>query len=223
MENTRSTELIKIFNNEEKMYEGGDLWYYAKKLFFARNVKNGFHGHAHMMHVICEVYDAIKVIKIGQYYARALMIAAMFHDYGHTGDGTQPDSINIQKAIKGIKRHIHPADKKYIKDILILIRSTEWMGSSVNTLFEKHFVIDILRDADMSFMFTYDWMQYIIFGLSTEKNVSPREILQMQRSFLENHVKFYSSWGKEKFGSRIPARIEEMKLLEEKFLVTTQQ
>lgn len=220
MENTKSLQLIKIFNNDENLYAGGDLWYYAKKIFFAKNVKNGFHGYDHMTHVVCEVYDAIQIAKINPVYARALLIAAIFHDYGHSGDGSKSDSFNIERAVKAVKRHLQKDDKPHIKFIISLVRSTEWSNVVGHNTLEQDIFINILRDADMSYMFSDSWMHFVIFGLSTEQKKSPSDILEIQTPFLEHKVRFYSQWGKAKFGKRIPARIAEMKIWQEKMLGT---
>lgn len=210
--------LIQIFNNDEKLYAGDDLWYYAKKLFFAKNVKLGYHNFRHMMHVTYQVYDAIKYMKINPVAARYLLIAAMFHDYGHSGDGKRSDSWNIEKAIRAIKKHIHEDDKKYLKEIIRLIRSTEWFGEAGHNILEQDMFIDILRDADTSQTFDTSWMQQIIFGLGTELGKSPRKMLEAQLPFLQERVKFYSDWGKAKFGPILKERICEVKIWQQKVL-----
>lgn len=222
MQNTKSLLLIKIFNNDEKLYAGGDLWYYAKKLFNAKNVNNGFHGYDHMTYVVCEVYDAIKTMSINPVYARVLLIAAIFHDYGHSGDGCKPDSFNIERAVKAVKTHLQKSDKDHIKLIISWVRSTEWSSIVGHNTLEQDMFINILRDADMSYMFSDSWMHFIIFGLGKEQKKSPREMIELQIPFLEHKVKFYSPWGKAKFGKRIPARIAEMKIWQEKMLGTKQ-
>jgi hypothetical protein len=218
MKNIHKSELMMIINNDEKLYSGTDLWYYAKKLFFAKNAKLGYHNFRHMMHVTYQVYDAIKVTKINATGARILLLAAMFHDYGHSGDGTQSDSINIARSVERVKIHIDPNDEKYLTEIIRLIRATEWHGEAGHSIFEQDMFIDILRDADSSQTFDTSWIQQVIFGLGTELGKSPREMLESQLPFLENKVKFYSAWGKEKFEPILKQRIEEVKIWQEKIL-----
>lgn len=211
MQNNTMISLIDIIINKEKVYDG-DLRYYAKKLFFAKNVKNGYHNFRHMMHVVYQVYDGIKYMNVNTTAARILLIAAIFHDYGHSGDGTKSDSFNIQRAIKGAKRHIHPSDKIHLALIIDLIRATEWHGEVGHNILEDNMLIAILRDADMSQTFDNAWMQQVIFGLGTEKKLSPREMLQAQLPFLQTKVKFSSPWGKQKFTPILKQRIEEIKI-----------
>lgn len=210
--------LIQIFNNDEKLYAGKDLWHYAKKLFFAKNTKLGYHNFRHMMHVMYQVYDAIKYMKINPIAARYLLIAAMFHDYGHSGNQNASDSFNINKAVNAIKIHIDDLDRKHLKEIIRLIHATEWHGEAGHNLFERDMFIDILRDADTSQSFDTSWIQQVIFGLGTELGKSPREMLQAQLPFLEKRIKFYSLWGKAKFEPILKQRIEEVKIWQKKLL-----
>lgn len=213
--------LIQIFNNDEKLYAGKDLWHYAKKLFFAKNVKLGYHNFRHMMHMTYQVYDAIKYMKINPVAARYLLIAAMFHDYGHSGNRNKSDDFNIRKAVRGVKRHIdktNPTDKKNLKEIIRLIQATEWFGEAGHNLFERDMFIDILRDADSCQTLDTSWMQQVIFGLGTELGKSPREMLEAQLPFLQERIKFYSPWGKAKFEPILKQRIEEVKVWKEKVL-----
>ena len=210
--------LIQIFNNDEKLYAGDDLWYYAKKLFFAKNAKLGYHNFRHMIHVMYQVYDGIKCSNINPVAARYLLIAAMVHDYGHSGNKNKSDDFNIRRAVRGIKRHIHPDDKKDLKEIIRLVQATEWFGEAGHNLFERDMFVDILRDADTSQTFDTSWMQQVIFGLGTELGKSPREMLEAQIPFLEKRVKFYSPWGIKKFTPILKERIEEVKIWKEKVL-----
>lgn len=218
MSEKKSISLIQIFNNDHKLYAGIDLWHYAKKLFFAKNVKLGYHNFRHMMHVTYQVYDACVFMKVNTVTARYLLIAAMFHDYGHSGNRKKSDSWNIEKAVRAIKRHIHEDDKKYLKEIIRLIRSTEWFGEAGHNILEQDMLIDILRDADTSQTFDHAWIQQVIFGLGTELGKSPREMLESQLTFLQTKVKFYSDWGKSKFGPILKERISEVQIWQQKVL-----
>ena len=82
-----SGDLPKIIGNEENLYEGNLIYHFQVLFFRANNLYNPYHNFRHMSHVLWLCYKAC------QYYShelpprqmRALLIAALFHDFDHTG------------------------------------------------------------------------------------------------------------------------------------------
>lgn len=215
----KDIQLDEIFNNDEKRYAGIDLWYYAKKIFYAPNVRNPYHNFNHMMHVTYQVYDALVSMDVKNKDAfRYVLIASLFHDYGHTGDGSLPDSVNIRIAVNAIKRHIHPSDKKYLREIIHLIKSTEWHSDIGHAFASEDLFVNIIRDADMSQTFSSVWIQPVIFGLGYEKNISRGTMLRSQVSFLQK-LKFNTVWGVKKFTPILQERIKQVNMLSGKILI----
>jgi ABC-type transport system substrate-binding protein len=104
-----SGDLPKIIGNEENLYEGNLIYYFRVLFFRANNLYNPYHNFRHMSHVLWLCYKAC------QYYShelpprqmRTLLIAALFHDFDHTGrphrGDVDPDGINIEIAISGLR------------------------------------------------------------------------------------------------------------------------
>jgi hypothetical protein len=97
-----SGDLPKIIGNEENLYEGNLIYYFRVLFFRANNLYNPYHNFRHMSHVLWLCYKSC------QYYShelpprqmRTLLIAALFHDFDHTGrphrGDEDPDGINIE-------------------------------------------------------------------------------------------------------------------------------
>lgn len=198
-----------IILNHEGLY-GGDLKYYYKKVFYAPNTGHPYHNFRHMMHMMCQTYLGAKYMgypSVGKDRFRALLIAAMFHDYGHSGKMGN-DSEEIKRAQSAAEQFILKEDKILLPEIVGLIGATEFPHADC----DPTTAAKILRDADMSQGLSDVWQQQILFGLSLEKGTSPIECLKEQKTFLSS-LSFYTHWGKRKFGKLIPERIAEVETL----------
>jgi hypothetical protein len=142
---------------------------------------------------------------------RVLLIAALFHDFQHFGRYSNgDDDLNIEIAIRGLKRNILKEDELLLSYIVFFIESTEFgpTGHKKIVYSEYH---KILRDADLTQICSDAWIRMVLFGLSQEMNVTPMEMLKMQEGFLAN-LKFESQWG-QKFNPMIQEKIQEAKEL----------
>lgn len=210
--------LPEIIKNEDNLYEG-DLIHYFREIFkHAKNLANPYHNFRHLFHTFYLCYEACI------YYAgemtpremRNLLIAALFHDFDHPGR-TGNDDLNIEIALRGLRKHILPEDQGHLDTISSLIWATEY-PYAVPTA-ELNLGARILRDADGSQALSIAWIQQTIFGLAAEMSLSPQTVLSMQEKFLSN-LEFGSAWAKEKFNHGIvEAKIDEavslLALLEE--------
>lgn len=207
-----------VIRNTSGFY-AGDLRHYFKAVFFnARNWNNPYHNFRHIFHVLWLCYDACgfyrKVGAVGWTLERArnLLIAAIFHDYDHSGR-TGRDDLEIQRAIDGLRKHIEEADKWNLEEIESIIKDTQFPyqvpGEKLGRLESQ-----ILRDADISQALSPVWLQQVIFGLALEMNVPPIKMLEMQESFLRNAIKPLTAWGQERFPQQlIDEKIGEAKAL----------
>ncbi len=203
---TTQTPIINIIKNTEGLYTGTLVYYSNILLTKAGNHLNPYHNIRHMLHILWECYDGAKYHELDQRIFRNLLIAAVFHDFNHSGKIEKKDNLEIERAIEALRKFILPDDKPYLEEIISYIRATEFPHVIQND--EQHIPMCILRDADMSQTFSPAWLQQIIFGLSREMNIEPIELLEQQSSFLQN-IKFSSDWGKQKFTKMIPERISE--------------
>lgn len=197
--------ILAIVNNDERLYRG-NLRYYFQIIFLASNVNNPYHNFRHTMHVFCMAYEGGKYEGISQDEMRALLIAALFHDFRHSslmGD----DKREIDKAIDGVRNFILTHDEYLQTDIEDLIYGTEWPHRTDIVISTS---LKILRDADLSMDLDDVWWQQIIFGLSQEMGISPLNQLRNQLDYLSNQT-FQSEWGRETFMPKIPERLTEIR------------
>jgi hypothetical protein len=196
-----------IMNNEENLYTG-NLCYYFKKIFESPNASNPYHNFRHMIHVACITYEGAKEMEYpdltnGNRF-RALLIAALFHDYGHSGKMGN-DAQEIEHALDGIRNCILEEDKELLPEIEHLIKATEFPHEN----YDLSEAAKIIRDADLSQTLSDTWMQQTIFGLAEEKGITPLECLQAQIGFLSG-IKFNTEWAIEKFSPLILKKIKEV-------------
>ena len=188
--------IVSLITNEEGLYEG-DLKYYFKHIFNAPNVRAPYHNFRHMMHVACEVYDAMKYFKYdethGKRKARAFLIAAMFHDYGHPGKMGN-DHQNIIDAKSALQKYLLPEDQDLLESIENIIDATEYPHVELPETLE----VQIIRDADTAQTFSDVWLQQIIFGLSQEMGVTPLKCLQDESKFIAS-IPFKTQWAIDKY------------------------
>jgi hypothetical protein len=200
--------LLDIIQNTTRMYQG-DLEYYFTILFQSPNAVLPYHNFRHMCHVTYQTYRGICYHTMDTIKARKLLIAAMFHDYGHTGSSQNGDAINIEQAIAGVEQHILDEDRQYLQDIVQLIQTTQHPRATKPVSLSEQ----ILHDADLSQAFDTVWIQQIVFGLSQEIGISPIEMFFKQKDFIQNVV-FYSTWGQETFYPQKQQRIAELEAYE---------
>ena len=169
----------------------------VRRFLNAQNLKYPYHNFRHMFHVLWLCYQACVFYRgiLPSRKMRNLLIAALFHDFDHSGLMGN-DDLNIERAIRGLKKFILEEDKEYIEEIIILVRATEFpykVPSGTLSLAER-----IIRDADMSQALCEAWIQQIVFGLSAEWNKKPIEILEAQGAFHKN-LEFHTEWAQQMF------------------------
>ncbi len=210
--------LVSLIRNDKKIYEGDLIHYFRTIITHAKNLKNPYHNFRHLFHVLWLCHEACvwyiekdpRQYGVGKKSRRNLLIAAMFHDFDHSGQcGTGRDHEEIARAIDGFRKHIALEDKHSLPQIEELITATEFpytIESNRLSLSAK-----IIRDADMGQTFDPVWIQQIIFGLAQEMGIQPKVQLLRQQKFMSSVV-FHSEWGQTRFPQPlIQARIQEVK------------
>ncbi len=138
---------------------------------------------------------------------RNLLIAILFHDFDHSGMLGE-DDLNIERAVRGLQKHILPKDLPFLGEISALIREATQYPYVV-AADQLSLSGQILRDADVSQVFSVAWIQQVIIGLASEWGKTPIDVLKMQEPFLRT-LKFHTQWAKEQFPQRdIEAKIAE--------------
>lgn len=204
-----SGSIPMIVKNDNNFYEGNLVGYFRNVFYYAQNLSNPYHNFRHICHVLWLCYKACKFYgteTLSKRVMRNLLIAALFHDFDHTGK-SGPDSINIERAVAGLKRYIVTEDKDEFDYISEIIESTEYPYTVLNENLSLPNLI--IRDADLSQAFNVAWIQQVIFGLAAEWNKEPMEILRMQAKFYSN-LKFNTEWAQQTFPrNMIASKIRE--------------
>jgi len=107
------------------------------------------------------------------------------------GYGDDPDRINIEIALAGLRQYIMPTDRAFLLEIEALIRATQYpykIGSEKLDPLGK-----IIRDADLAQALSNVWIQQVVIGLAQEWGVTPLEALRKQVPFLAG-LRFSTQW-----------------------------
>ena len=205
-----SGSLPAVIYNQANLYEG-DLIYYFKTVFHrAQNLNNPYHNFRHVFHVLWLCHEACMYYheSLNPRDMRNLLIAAMFHDFDHPGI-MGDDDLNIERAVRGLARHIHPKDHLHLDDIVKLIRATEWPYKTASETLALS--AQIIRDADLSQCFSVAWIQQTLFGLASEWGKKPFDVLKGQIDFL-NKLRFFTEWAQRRFPqSDIDEKLDEVR------------
>ena len=204
-------DLPRIINNRDHVYLG-NLRHYFRVLFRQTANSNGYHNFRHPCHVLWVCYESLRHPayrrEIPVRKGRNLMIAALSHDFEHSGL-PQNDREQIIRAIRGLERHLLPEDAGEIDDISALMVTTEF-PHRIETA-KLPLEAQILRDGDCSQCFSPVWIQDVVFGLAEERGVSPLEVLRHQEGFMRG-LTFSTKWAQGVFTKKvIDAKIEEVR------------
>jgi hypothetical protein len=198
--------IIQIITNKDNKYPG-NLEHYFRVIWQATNVMLPYHNIRHMLHVMWNTYNAAMFYGIDGIKLRNMLIAALFHDFGHTGN-LSDDSVNIEIAITGLDNNILSEDIEYRNEIISYIKATGVPPIEIENT-EENLPKLILRDADLSYTLENVWIQPVNFGLNIEMGISTENILKFQETFLTKILVLSTNWAKEKYSQKIKDRIEE--------------
>ena len=166
---------------------------------FNKGAYNPYHSTFHLLDVfatsmeIANTYDTLTEKDLSE-----LGLAALFHDFNHSGGKFKRDSDNITEAIIGLTQFISWNDL-LIKDVGIdefvveeLINITEYPHTrEPDTIKQK-----IIRDADMSQCYNRNWFMNVITGaLMKEKGLNIKEAIDAQIKYIKN-IHYYTEQAK---------------------------
>lgn len=152
-----------------------------------------YHGYQHLLTVAINCKEAAEYHELALSDTRALVIAALFHDYGHLLQQTVHDSLNIDAAVAGVLRFLPGIMTSISEDemalVLSLIRATELPHKEAGTVAGK-----IIQDADMMQTLEPDG-QLFLRGLGEERG--RRITVEQNESFLDTYPG-NTEWGQKK-------------------------
>jgi hypothetical protein len=125
---------------------------------------NPYHNFAHTLAVVKNVYKLSILRGIDYSDIKLMVIAALYHDFNHTG-GASSDSINISTAMEAVDKRCQATypQKVFIKH---LIACTEFPFKEQ----ELDECQKVFRDADLMQWLEPDFIQHVLFGLNSELN-----------------------------------------------------
>jgi hypothetical protein len=150
---------------------------------------NAYHNPDHCIRVAWRFVELMTASgwRLKADYARGI-VAALFHDFGHTGKG--PDINNIEIAVKGLRGaecvhdYFGPAGIGIIERA---IRCTEFRDMAFPI--EPASILECcLRDADLMESLEPHCIQYVMFDLCEEMGVIPVDAIPNQIAFLKGAV-----------------------------------
>lgn len=172
---------------------------YVKKNNTSNNLP--YHNWYHALCMVEKCIEGADYHNLPYRSIRHLILAALFHDFDHTG-GKSTDDININRALKGLQLY----EDNFFSDITSIetlevkefIRATEYPYVMEPICIEQK----IIRDADLMQCLRPTWKEMIIDGLRQEmsiklgKDLTEEEMCKGQSKFLDA-IRPHSGWGKD--------------------------
>lgn len=171
---------------------GEDWEYYVNQLLNNKNYNTLYHNTEHCLKVANKAIDIIvrdeEAVEVPS--AKKIILAAMFHDYGHLNDRKYHDSENL-KVAKGFFKQISKESEDDTNEILTIMDATQYPYLELDLSFGQK----IIRDADMFyFMWEDNWFRNFlrgnIVGLSEEWKDDSVEFFQGNIKHWESVVPF---------------------------------
>lgn len=171
------------------------------------NVKQPYHNEQHLFIVALASAAGADYYNLTVRQKRVLVLAALYHDYNHTGKAGVPDSINIEHAIEGLENFFRSAGYSSIthKDadaVKQLIRATLHPNKDRPANLSEA----IIRDADMMEWFEPD-AEDLLVGLNDELKPESPFTMKTTEAFLRKHS-FLTQWGMNLFQETFPFKRE---------------
>ena len=170
-----------------------------------------YHNLTHTLSTVLCCYEAGTYYNLPLVSLRPLCVAALFHDFDHTG-GVLPDSENIKLAIAGFSQqnclNSFPWYTEFATQVPRFISVTEYPYVLPPICLEER----IIRDCDLLSVIYDDWYERIVINLGKEmsvkygREVPEYEMVKGQIEFL-GKVTMFTEWGRSTFRSVYTDRI----------------
>ena len=186
------------------------------KKYISENNKteNAYHNNKHMIDVFnnaMTLFDEYqKEHKLTENDKLNLGLAALFHDFNHSG-GKLKDDENIEIALGELKKWLDATDNSNLyKAVKKIIIATEFPHKDINTdILQK-----IIRDADTMGGISEDWSN-IVKSLAKEYNKTLEEFIPIQIKFLDT-VKFNTEYCNNLLKSRRDEIVDKLNKMSKK-------
>lgn len=168
-------------------------YYFHLLLTENTGVNNPYHNNFHTITVFVNSYHIAKSENCSKEQIRTILIAALFHDFNHSG-GKKSDQDNIKEAISFFKKNSNESDSTN-HSVIEIIKATEYPY----TIKEKDLSLEqkIIRDADLTQMYTDNFLQQVIYGLLVqEQGLDFNKAIETQIKFM-NYVHPLTKYGNE--------------------------
>ncbi len=186
------------------------------KKYISENNKteNAYHNNKHMIDVFnnaMTLFDEYqKENKLTENDKLHLGLAALFHDFNHSG-GKLKDDENIEIALAELKKWLDATDNSNLyKAVKKVIIATEFPHKDI----QLDFLQKIIRDADTMGGISEDWTN-IVKSLAKEYNKTLEEFIPTQIKFLDT-VKFNTDYCNNLLKSRRDEIIDKLNKMSKK-------
>lgn len=150
-----------------------------------------YHGYQHLLTVTLNCWEGAQYLGLDSAQAKDLVIAALFHDFGHLQQRTVQDSANIEAAVVGVRKHfpvcLTSLTEEETERVIGLIRATEFPHAEATSL-----SAGIIQDADMMQTLEPDGQRFLS-GLSAERG---RRITSAQNEEFLDSYEPKTEWGR---------------------------
>ena len=167
------------------------------------NMKQPYHNEQHLFIVTLASAAGAEYYDLTPRQKRVLVLAALYHDYNHTGKIGVPDSVNIELAVEGVENFLRLEGYTSIthKDadaVKALIHATLHPNKKRPASISEA----IIRDADMMEWFEPD-AEELLVGLNEELKPDSPFTMKTTEAFLRKHS-FLTQWGMNLFQETFP-------------------
>lgn len=150
-----------------------------------------YHGYQHLLTVTLNCWEGAAYAGLDTAATKDLVLAALFHDFGHLQQRTAADSANIESAVAGVLNHFPKCLPELTvaetERVLALIRATEFPHGAANSV-----AAGIIQDADMMQTLEPDGKRFLD-GLGREKG---RRITAAQNEEFLDSYEPRTEWGR---------------------------
>ena len=135
-----------------------------------------------------------------------LGLAALFHDFDHSGGKLKKDSQNIELSIKALHDFIDTLYEIEVNEnnIIEIIKATEFPHKHM----ELNILQEIIRDADMLSSITDNWFEQMV-SLASEFKKNLTNFIPIEINFI-NSVEFYTPYCKKVLTDRRDRIVKEI-------------
>lgn len=211
-----------VYNNQKVHMERAfsiikelHLEYYLN-VVLTKNMSNviPYHNLKHTLTMMTNAYDISTnnrtEIFINEKELRSICIAALFHDFNHSGGTLQSDEDNISLAIDAWRKY-SKEEPFWLGFVEGLIKGTQYPYTSNHPTY----FVKILRDADMMQWFEDDFIEHTLMGLNKEmlgKSSLSIQMLEGQLKFMEN-AKWHTPFAKANYDANFKYKVDQIKWL----------